>query len=376
MKGLYNFIKSNYVNRFGWHTNRKIVVFESDDWGSIRMSSKDAYNALLAKGYGVDKHPYYSYDRIENNDDLDLLANVLLSVKDKNSRPAKFTLNQIMFNPDFSSIQEINFSAYYNESFVETLKRYDDTDKVTDLYKKGKSEGVFQPQLHGREHVNIKLWMDRLQQSEKRALDAFEHKMFALSNTGSVSGRRDNMDAFGNHILTGQHYDYTKIITEAQTAFSSFWGFKSLSFIAPCYTWHPNIEPILKANGIEFLQGNDVQKVPFSADSFKVKKKYHYTGQKNKLRQTYLVRNVVFEPSEGKLQDPVATALQQIELSFKNKKPAIISSHRVNFIGSLVEKNRGDNLKHLQLFLNKIVSKWPDVEFMSSDELGNVINQK
>lgn len=29
----------NFSNLPGWRTNRKIVVIESDDWGSIRMPS-------------------------------------------------------------------------------------------------------------------------------------------------------------------------------------------------------------------------------------------------------------------------------------------------------------------------------------------------
>ena len=43
------------TNVLAYKTNPKIVVFESDDWGSIRMPSKLAYSNLLKKGIGVDK---------------------------------------------------------------------------------------------------------------------------------------------------------------------------------------------------------------------------------------------------------------------------------------------------------------------------------
>lgn len=33
--------KRHFLNLPGWHTRRKIVVIESDDWGSIRMPSKE-----------------------------------------------------------------------------------------------------------------------------------------------------------------------------------------------------------------------------------------------------------------------------------------------------------------------------------------------
>ena len=75
-----NLIK-NLANLPGWRTNRKIVVIESDDWGTIRMSSKEAFNSLLKKGYPVDQCPYNKYDALESNQDLEMLFDVLNSVK-------------------------------------------------------------------------------------------------------------------------------------------------------------------------------------------------------------------------------------------------------------------------------------------------------
>ena len=40
-----NRIKQNVVNIPGWSTSRKIVVFESDDWGSIRVRSNNDTHA-------------------------------------------------------------------------------------------------------------------------------------------------------------------------------------------------------------------------------------------------------------------------------------------------------------------------------------------
>ena len=58
--------------------------------------------------------------------------------------------------------------------------------------------------------------------------------------------------------------------------------------------------------------------------------------------------------------------LQQIAAAFKWNKPAIISSHRVNFAGGICKKNREAGLKELKLLLQTIVKRWPDVEFMST----------
>lgn len=58
-------ISRNLVNIPGFRTNRKIVVIESDDWGSIRMASQKSFNRLLAKGIRVDNSLYDSLDSLE-----------------------------------------------------------------------------------------------------------------------------------------------------------------------------------------------------------------------------------------------------------------------------------------------------------------------
>jgi hypothetical protein len=67
----------------------------------------------------------------------------------------------------------------------------------------------------------------------------------------------------------------------------------------------------------------------------------------------------------------------KVNLAFKLRKPAIISSHRVNFIENNLS-NKINGLKKLEKLLKEIVKKWPDVEFMSSKDLINLmlINHK
>ena len=88
------------------------------------------------------------------------------------------------------------------------------------------------------------------------------------------------------------------------------------------------------------------------------------------MHQKYTVRNAFFEPSlRSKNFDNVKNCLLQIENAFFWKKPAIISSHRVNYIGRINKKNRQSNLIMLKELLSQIIRKWPEVEFLSSDEL-------
>jgi hypothetical protein len=43
-------------------------------------------------------------------------------------------------------------------------------------------------------------------------------------------------------------------------------------------------------------------------------------------------------------------------------------------MGTLDPANRDRGLKQLSQLLKAVVKKWPDVEFLSSDQLGDLIN--
>lgn len=373
---LINSLKQHLINLRGWRTDRKIIVFESDDWGSIRMAGKKAYKSLLSKGYRVDQNPFNSNDRLESDTDVKRLAQALGDVKDKQGNPAKFTLNIVMANPDFEKIEQDAFTNYYFENFKDTLSKNDDSQNVLSLYKKGISEKVFQPQLHGREHINLRLWLNRLRKKDVATLDAFQYNMFTVTRGVSTGGRQENLDAFGCSSISGKEFDYRQIIKDAQELFEQCWGYKSVSFIAPCYVWHPSIEKLLFEEGVEYIQGTHVQRIPINDEDFGIKKRYHYIGEKNKWQQLYLVRNCTFEPTTLGRKNAIYNAMKGIDCAFTNKKPAIICTHRVNYIGTLNEQNRELNLKLLGELLTNILYKWPEAEFMSSDQLGAIIKYK
>ena len=77
----------------------------------------------------------------------------------------------------------------------------------------------------------------------------------------------------------------------------------------------------------------------------------------------------------SKSKDWVDSCLNEIKIAFIWKKPAIISSHRVNYVGWLNEKNRTKGLRELDELLFQIIKYWPTAEFMTSSELGNLINE-
>ena len=308
-------LKHILMQLLGWRTKRHIVVIESDDWGSIRMPSKEVYEQLLHDGFGVDKDLFSRYDSLERGEDLTALFEVLHSVKDKNGNP----------------------------------------------------------QLHGREHLNVMRWMRALQEGDEIARLCFGQRHFSLTKKASPKVKARYMDAFANASLFAEE---AKIVEEACNIFDQMYGYRSKSFIAPCYIWKKELEFVLKANGINYLQGLSLQQIPVSDEPLKCKTKYHYLGQKNKHGQLYLIRNAFFEPYKGGAENGVDECLGRVALAFKCHKPTVISSHRLNYIGALDTEFRDKNLKQFKTLLSTIKENWPDVEFMSSDQLGDLINGK
>ena len=109
LRALKQMVTRNLASIPGWRTDRKIVVIESDDWGSIRMPSRSAYEKLLHSGVAVDRDPYSRYDCLASEDDLTALFEILGSHRGSDGRPAVFTANCVVANPDFDKIRAANF---------------------------------------------------------------------------------------------------------------------------------------------------------------------------------------------------------------------------------------------------------------------------
>jgi hypothetical protein len=352
-------------------TNKKIVVIESDDWGSIRTSNKEAYDVLLQDGYDMTKSPY-TIDALESNEDLTNLYSVLDSVKDSQRNPACFTANMIMANPDFEAIEKNNFSKYVYETVDKTLDKYKGRDKVRDLWKHGMQTKMFFPQLHAREHVRYWDWMNALKENDVEAKKTFKLGMCGVPRVVSKNGTSYFYPPYiDDQILIQEKVDLNQLISEGAELFKSEFGFYSKTTIAPNCGWTSSCEKIWKQNHLKFIQGGYLQEHHYAN---KTKYIAHYLGEKSKTEGlTYLVRNCTFEPSTSTNPNYWEGTFKQVENAFSRKTPALISSHRVNYIGSVDEKNRENGLRQLYTLLNKITEQYPDVIFLNSFQLGELL---
>lgn len=356
------------MKRKGIKTNRHIIVLESDDWGSIRIPNYLTIERLAAKRIKLcSPYSYDRFDTLASEIDLTSLMEVLNSVCDSNGRPAVITLNTIVANPDFDKIQQSDYRQYFYEPFTETLKRYPHHANSFKYWKEGIEKGLFKPQFHGREHLNSVQWMRSLQAGNQETLMAFSERCFShLSNNCRF------LDAY-NAEFDIDYLGQEKAIREGLELFEKIFGYRSNTMIAPCYMWDLQTEKYAWENGVSILQGSPIQKCSnLFSQKYGSKKIGHYMGEKNELGQLYTIRNCRFEPSDNPRFNG-DFCLYEIKKQFQLKHPAIITCHRQNFIGELVPENRNKNLKDFKRLLQTIVKLWPDVEFMSSDELGSYL---
>ena len=364
-----NNFRKNLSNIIGWRTKRKIVVIESDDWGSIRTRSKKDYDAMLSKGLEVDHSNFTKNDCLESNNDLENLFELLNKYKDSTGRPAIITPMSIMANPDFEKIKESGFQEYYYENFADTCKHYPKHDKVLELWQEGIEKRLFMPGLHGREHLNTARWMRALQGDNEGLLMAFAHQSIGVSRYKGMK-LPEYLAAF-NPEKPSDIPAFDEIIESAATLFKKNFGFSPKHFIASNSPEPKSLENVLNKVGIKYLTRYKIQRYPVGNGKFT--KEINWLGKQNKLKQIYLTRNCGFEPSSQRHTDWTDVCLKEIEIAFKWKKPAIISSHRVNYVGFINPENATKGLKELDRLLSSILRKWPEVEFMTSMELGDLI---
>ena len=191
---------------------------------------------MRSKGYNIDQNRYEQFDSPESNEDVEILFDALLKFKDSRGNYPVITANNIVGNPDFDKIRNSEYKEYYYEPFAVTYKSYPNHDRVLELLKKGLSNGLFKPQFHGRDHVNVAAWLSALQTNDKNVHLAFSEKMISFYSDTYIDPKRQYMDVLHYKTKNEKVYVMNSLI-EGLRLFKQIWGFDSKSFIAPCYLW-------------------------------------------------------------------------------------------------------------------------------------------
>ena len=256
-----------------------------------------------------------------------------------------------MANPDCAKIKAAEKKEYHYESILETYKRFSHTKEVPILIKEGIGKGINIPQSHGREHIHVKRWMEAINSVSEKEQLAFQYK--AIISTASTVCNKPYIKNY----FAGQDYSdesefdsIEKITEEGLILFKSIFGFKSLTFTVQGGFWGDHILKILAKNGVLLASGQqaspDLKGLHTTINKIWV--------QNSACNQMYYRRNILFEPSYNQNLDWESKAMADIEIAFRWGKPAVFSTHRANYIGSIFEDNKEQSLQKLSNLLLRI----------------------
>lgn len=361
-------------NSIGWRTNRKIVVFSVDDYGNVRLDSSKAREKMNNAGMKIHSR-FDSLDTLETKADLEMLFDALMSVKDKNGNYAIFTPFALPCNINFENVIENGYHEYAYEYLPETYSKLsllqpEAYKGAWELWLEGINNGIFLPQFHGREHLNLRIFNEKLRNGDNDIITAIHNRSYT-SIENSIFPTISYTAAYQFWDYSDNEY-FKENIRDGFDAFEKVFGYKPVHFNAPGGYEHASLHKTVNELGGKYV---DAQWIKKEHQGFgKYRYRMNYTGKKDDLGLTVLVRNVVFEPSDDRGFDWISYTMKQIENAFHFNRPAIISSHRVNFCGHIDENNRLTGIIALKDLLKKIQQKWPDVEFMSANELMQKVN--
>lgn len=364
-------IANHLKNIPGWRTKRKLVVISVDDYGNVRLDSKKARENMNKVGLKMNSR-FDALDTLETREDLEALYEVLSSVKDKNENSATFTPYSLSCNIDFEAMVDNNYSEYVSEILPITFEKNALKDSKAysgawKLWQEGIEKGLMKPQFHGREHFNLHIFNDLLIKQDQDFLKVIKQNSYV--SVPSHKNYKNGWTAAYSFDQIKETEPFLNNVTEGLKAFKEVYGYDSKVFTPPAQQFPLHLELELRDLGVLYIDRPRSLNRHLGNGQFQMEK--HKLGGGADIIE--LVRNVVFEPTHNRGINWVDFTFKQVEAAFRMNKPANISSHRVNYCGHINEENRKVGLTALKQLLDKIVKRWPDVEFVSADQLGDMI---
>ena len=347
---------------------KKYICFESDDWGSYRLPLPPKRNSIYQLPIQLDElgaEFFNRFDAIENSNDVDALVNTLLDAGRNQAldfQYPKFTFLHATRNPNFEKIQASGFKEYYSESIEDSyLKTWGSSSLIAT--KNAISENIIRAEFHCREHLNIPFWLKQLKKGDHETLLAAENEFWSFIN------KNPNQVFYQASFHLNDSCDisdYQDILKTGLEDFKLLFNYSSKYFVAPNAPYSNQLLPILKDQGIQLICGGRMQIEPLG--NGKNKRVFRIPGIKWFDGFYYVKRNAFFEPAD-KSKDWVDLCLKQISNAFSKDQPAVISSHRVNYVSGGTVQNRDHGLSELNKLIHLIYKNWPEVEFITSNQL-------
>ncbi len=338
-----------------WRCAEPVLVLETDDWGLERRASSERLRAFGEPGERAD-------EEMETADDLRRLFDVLEQHRDAAGRPAAFSANFIVANPDHDAIARDRYEAYHE---IPIGARED----LRSAYREGVERGVFCAELHGRRHFSVEEWLADLRRDVPGARQLSSERRHGGLSLLKGQGHRYHTEYVSWR--TGVEPDEETLEGDLKTsldALERLFGRRPLSTIAPHYVFSARTERAWRKAGLRFIQGGNYHVVRRDNAGYGDFWVEHAMGEKSPAGLRYLRRSIKFEPRPERPHQGIAAALPRIRSCFEQRIPAVVDTHRINYTGRYCEQG----LRDLNELLDALKPQRP--LYLTSPELGEAID--
>jgi hypothetical protein len=344
----------------GFHFDRPIVMFQSDDWGRAGLRDREGLEQLAAAGLALGERPYDFYT-LETAEDLAALRSVLGRHHDSAGRCPSLEMNFIVANLDLPRMSREGFQQIHLLPLADGLPSGWDRPGLLQAYHDGIREELFRPALHGTTHFCRSAVERNLTDSGERGKLL---RTLWQAGTPYIHWRMPwiGYEYWDTELAPDDRFlaaaPQRDLIGDAVGAFAKLFSTLPRSACAPGYRANDHTHRAWAEIGIRVAQNGPGAASPPHFD-------------RNGILQLY--RTVEFEPA----LDPafsVEACVHNAEACFARKIPAIVSAHSINFHSSL-QSFRSRTLELLDQFLDALQSAHPDLLYLHSGELHEVVSK-
>ena len=313
-----------------------VLIIESDDWGAGPLTQADA---------------------------LTRLSVLLQRVRDRSGHPAVMTLGVVLEVPDGPRVAATGCTEYYALPLADA--RF---DTVRAAMQAGIDAGVFAPQLHGQCHywpsavidaaksdASVRSWLTAPEPAATEDLPSPLQSRWV--DASMLPSRALPPDAI------------QQAVAAEAASYRAVFGSAPRVAVATTFVWNDTVETAWAQAGVEVIitpgrraTCRNAAGQPACEDATML------TGERSLAGQTYLVRDVYFEPALGHSPQRLVEGLQA---RTRQGRACLVETHRFNFLQAL-----DASLDVLETGLRAALAACSDLRFITPLELARVMQAR
>lgn len=307
-----------------WH-RLKAVVLESDDWGLCAWVADEQAHRVLAgqPAFRSEAGQRYGRSTLESAADVKRLESVLLEFRGGDGLPPVWQANTIVASPDYEALAPPLFEVdALPVAGLDALPPRWRRPGLLDAYAHAEAAGVWWAELHGLHHLPETAWLHALRRGAHDARAAHEQHS-PICAAVEESGEYD----------AGEPREVrARVLRDAVARFRKLFGRAPSSFCPPDYRFDDWLETEAESLGLTTLQGKTEQS---GSRWTALRRRWlgmqfpHTAGAR-----FYLPPRIAFEPRGGAAihgRVGITAARAAARAAWQQGRPAIISSHRLNY---------------------------------------------